>query len=382
MEVSAIVPSSLPSPPALPRVTTALVNCALVLLTYSSVHAASRPEASAPSWNRKAAAHYLDSREIYWPTWSHAQRKQGTFCVSCHTQLSYAYVRPALRLDLNEDNLNPPEQALLANIHKRLQLWNSLPPDYTDACTGTAKSAQARSTEAILNALILLRYDQRHLSTDSRAALSNLWALQQKTGPDVGSWNWLDLGLAPWATPNARYFAAAMVAQAVSSAPDNYAKSPDAVGSLAALRVYLTTHAAQQPLFNRTVVLWASATMPDLFTPQQRKQLIREIYNHQNLDGGWSLANLGPWKRQDKTPEPTASDGYATGLAVLALEENKAHGSYLAQGIHWLETHQDPATGAWPAQSINQNRDPNTNIGQLMTDASTAFAALALESKP
>ena len=347
----------------------------------NAAHAADAP-GNSPSWNPQTAAHYLDTRELEWQSWDHAKREQGTFCVSCHTQLSYAYARPALRSALNEPGLNPPEEALLASVRKRVQGWSQFPPFYSDAQVGASKVGQARSTEATLNALILLRYDDRHLSPTTRTALQNMWNLQLTSGPDLGSWKWLNSNLAPWETPDAQYFGAAMVAQAVSAAPDNYAKSSAVVGNLAALRVYLTSHATQQPLFNRIVVLWASSHMPALFTPQQRKQLIREIYNHQNPDGGWSLASLGPWQRLDKTPEPTASDGYATGLAVLALEESKVQGAYLEQGIHWLETHQDPATGTWPAQSLNKNRDPGTNVGKFMTDASTAFAALALEDKP
>ncbi len=359
-----------------------LFASALIVLPYASIHAAAQSGSAAPSWNPQAAAHYLDTRELEWQHWDHAQKDQGTLCVSCHTQLSYAYVRPTLRATLNEPGLNPPEETMLASIRKRVALWSQLPPFYDDAHSGASKADQSHSTEAVLNAIILLRYDDRHLSDASRAALNNLWALQEKTGPDAGSWSWLDFGLAPWESPDSRYFGAALLAQAISTAPDDYVKSHDVTGNLAALRVYLISHYPQQPLLNKIIVLWASARFPALLTPPQRKQLMHEIYSHQNIDGGWALAALSPWQRLDKTPEPTASDGYATGLAVLALEENKAQSAYLQQGLHWLATHQDSATGTWPAQSLNKNRDPSTNVGKFMTDASTAFAALALESKP
>lgn len=348
----------------------------------AAVHAAGKPDGAAPSWNPQAAANYLDARELDWHTWDHAKREQGTFCISCHTQLSYAYARPALRADLHEVGLNPPEEALLASIRKRIQMWNQLPPFYNDTHSGTGKTEQARSTEAVLNALILLRYDTRHLSDATQSSLNDLWALQLKTGPDAGSWKWLDFGLAPWETPDAQYFAAAMLAQAIASAPDNYSKSPDVIGNLAALRLYLTSHYQGQPLFNKVILLWASAHFPNLLTPPQRKQLIRDIYNGQNSDGGWSLAKMLPWQRMDKTPLPASSDGYATGLAVLALEDNNASNSYLKQGVQWLLANQDKTTGAWPAVSLNKNRDPSSNVGKFMTDASTAFAALALEDQP
>ena len=49
----------------------------------------------------------------------------------------------------------------------------------------------------------------------------------------------------------------------------------------------------------------------------------------QHADGGWSLTDLGTWKRRDGTPLETRSDGYATGLVVLVLERESG---YIGQG--------------------------------------------------
>ena len=51
-----------------------------------------------PTWNRKAAAAYLDQRQDWWQKWPSAARDHGTFCVSCHTAAPYALARPALRV--------------------------------------------------------------------------------------------------------------------------------------------------------------------------------------------------------------------------------------------------------------------------------------------
>ena len=79
--------------------------------------------------------------------------------------------------------------------------------------------------------------------------------------------------------------------------------------------------------------------MQGLLTRAQRKSLAAEINMAQSPDGGWSLSRLGDWERRDKTPLETRPDGYATGIVVLALEEQSAshnHG-YMTRGLAWLD---------------------------------------------
>jgi squalene-hopene/tetraprenyl-beta-curcumene cyclase len=122
--------------------------------------------------------------------------------------------------------------------------------------------------------------------------------------------------------------------------------------------------------------------LPGLLTGSERSALLGTILAKQQPDGGWSLTDLGTWKRQDHTPLETRSDGYATGLTMVALEQ-----AGLAQnlpqakrGLAWLAQNQNSDDGKWPAWSVNLKRDPASDIGRFMSDAATGFAVLALEN--
>ena len=50
----------------------------------------------------------------------------------------------------------------------------------------------------------------------------------------------------------------------------------------------------------------------------------------------------------------------------------------VSRGLSWLAAHQDATTGMWWTASLNKQRDPATDPGKFMSDAATAYAALAL----
>ena len=124
-------------------------------------------------------------------------------------------------------------------------------------------------------------------------------------------------------------------------------------------------------------------------TDADRTELIEKIDDLQLHDGGWALPSLDQqpglkrylvdhWKQVSNMAE---SDGCATGLVVLALEEGgvKPQDPVLNRGLQWLEQHQEK-DGSWWASSLNGPRDPDSDIGQFMNDAATGYAALALEN--
>ena len=351
--------------------------------TAASVFAAERNSQMrfAHAFDGRAAAAYLDARMTWWSTWPTASRDHGTSCVSCHTALPYALARPALGAALREADTPAPERRLVDDVIKRVRLWRDVEPFYPDQTVGLPKTSESRGTEAVLNALILSRVDVKSgtLSEDARQAFANLWALQFRTGEQKGAWAWLNFRLEPWESTGSAYFGAALAAIAVGGAPGGYASDSSVRDRVDALRAYLQRGADTTHLLNRLMALWASGELPDAITAAQRGAVVTAAFAAQRTDGGWSTASLGPWKRRDASPADSSSDGYATGLALVALE----HGGVLRddarmqRGLVWLEQHQDPA-GMWRASSVNKARDPASDAGKFMTDAATAYAAMAL----
>ena len=352
-----------------------------IALGPSQLESQTRPPLSA-EWDQAAAADYLDGRQAWWRTWPNAARDHDTSCVSCHTALPYALARSALRPALGENGPTLPEADLLADVGKRVALWNEVEPYYPDQTQGLPKTSESRGTEAILNALILASRDAQegNLTGETRRAFDNLWKLQFIRGEGAGGWAWLYFGLAPWESEGAAYFGTALAAVAVGMAPDNYAISTEIQDRVALLRAYLQQDSESRPPLDRVMLLWASSELSDLLTRAQQRSLIDDVMRLQASDGGWSLASLGLWQRQDGLPPETKSDGYATGLIAFVLQKAGVSPSQenLSEALAWLVRNQDPITGQWPATSLNKERDPASDRGRFMSDAATAFAVLAL----
>jgi hypothetical protein len=333
------------------------------------------------AWDPQAATDYLDARTNEWLSWSGAARGGGTACVSCHTTLSLALARPALA-----GPLGATEKRLVDNVKTRVANWDKLAagkdpfrPYYVD------KKEESLGTESVLNALVLVNHDVRRaggvLSEPTRKALAHLWEQQDEDG----SWPWLHFGLNPWENDSA-YYGTALAALAVGLAGPAYSDQAEVRPKLDRLKSYLQAESANQPLHHRVVALWASARLPGVLDERSRRDLVADLRRAQEADGGWSLPKLGKratggdeWSSSRGVyPEGQTSDGYATGLVVLALKGAgvSADDPSLVKAVHWLTAHQ--VDGTWPAHYLNKKRDPQDNAGKFMRDAAAAFAVLAL----
>jgi hypothetical protein len=343
------------------------------------------------SWSPKAAADYLDRREVWWQGWPPAQMDHGTICISCHTVVPYVMVRSALHNELHEASIPATETTLVDNVEKRVSNWPEMTPFYTD---GPALTTGSHATEAVLNAVILTSLDtqQGHLRPITRTALEEAWALQEQTGGDAGGWKWQDFQLAPWESEESPYQGATLLMLEVENAPDGYAGEPAIHDNLERLQTYLQDHYQSQPLLNKLYILWLSTKAPGLLTEPQKNSLLDAVRHAQRADGGWVLSSLDPQKRTENNlwrqfkqelmdmARPAKSDGYATGLVVLVIEQAGMgrQDETLSRGLEWLDRHQ-ANDGSWQAYSLNGQRDSHSDVGRFMSDAATAYAVMALE---
>ena len=197
-----------------------------------------------------------------------------------------------------------------------------------------------------------------------------MWTVQRA----AGDWNWLKCGWPPFEHDD--YYGAVFAAIGVGAAPDNYAASDAAKSGLAKLQAYLTK-TPPPDLHHKVYLLWASVDLPGLMTADARKRCTDELLAKQRPDGGWALPSLGTYARKDQSAnDPTsASDGYATGLAVFVLRRSgvPATDPAVANGVRWLKANQRDS-GRWFTRSLNNDK------AHYITNAGTAFAVLALEA--
>jgi squalene-hopene/tetraprenyl-beta-curcumene cyclase len=137
----------------------------------------------------------------------------------------------------------------------------------------------------------------------------------------------------------------------------------------------LKTHPPES-LHHKAMLLWASSYTEDLMTIDDQQACVKELLSLQKEDGGWALATLGNWEREDtKQQDFETSDGYATGFVTYVLRRSgmSADSSELERSVAWIKSHQRES-GRWFTRSLNRD-----NM-HFISHAGTAMAMMALSS--
>lgn len=316
------------------------------------------------SWDPALAAKYLDSRQRDWFAWPRAQSADGP-CVSCHTGMPYLLARPALRRLLNESDPTIYESGLR---------------DRLSAHAGEKPKGALQSVETIMAAMFIADNEAR------RKTFDQLWALQQTDGPLKGGWQWYNADLDPWETKDQFRYGAALAALAIGEAPAEIRNTPDTEQRIRALAAFLNDDLTHRPTHVQLAVVLASTTLPSLLGADAKRAIVDEVLKKQQRDGGWSLDALGPWNEHPSAPaslDRSSSNSYATAFTTYVLRrtgDRRARGS-VSRALDWLRSHQDRATGAWPAVSMNKSYPPGSMEEKFLQDAATAFAVASLASQ-
>lgn len=308
--------------------------------------AANAPEEPlAEEFSPARGKHFLDSASLAW------QKKRD--CMTCHTNYLYLMARPALGAD----------DAAHQTVRKYAE----------DLVTTRWKDKGPRwDAEVAMTAVVLAHNDAAttgSLHPATREALDKMWTVQR----DDGGIDWIKCGWPPF--ENDDELGATMMALAASVAPENYSETPAAASGIEKLKSYFA--ATPMPtLHHRAMLLWADTYRPLWLSSDERRQFLDEILALQHEDGGFSIASLGDWPREDGSPQDVATgDGYATGLAILLARRSgvPADDARLQRGIAWLKSHQRES-GRWFTRSLKKDSS------HFLTHAGTSMAILGLAS--
>ncbi len=329
--------------------------------------------AAEKTWDRVAAARYLDERASLWMERSRPRQKLEQACVSCHTGMPYLISRASI-----DGSLPDPALEFFADVEARVTGWKDARVWY-EASRGAEKPDQSRGTESVLNALVLSLRDQRApgaLSGEAKLALAHMWAEQK----DDGKWSWLHFGLAPWESDGSEFWGASLAIVAAMAQREEV--TPPADG-LARLRRYLRGGlSGETNLHNRLSLLWAASVWDGLLSESEVSRLAGEVLEQQRADGGFRLVDLAPWPSKDGSAPHQESDGYATAFSTFVLQQldEARYATAIARGVSWLQQNQE-ADGRWETLSPNRDRSKEEAFTRLLaSDAATAFAVLVLSA--
>ena len=309
------------------------------------------------------ASQHLDHGAIAW-----SQQKN---CVSCHTNGTYLFIRPALT-----PTLGAPLEETRKFFVDQLETLSKL---------GARKMRRSgtRPAQVIYIAAGLAEWDAhvaKKLSPETDKALRLAFELQNAEG------TWHSLTCWPPFESSA-YQEAHMAAMAVASAPEwtaSLGKDDELLAKIDLLKKYIRE--TEPPHDYASVLqLWTSLRLDGILDAAQHQATVKLIREKQKADGGWSMRQFATpeqWgggnragKLRDEPEFKTEpSDGHMTGLALLVLQEAGVPNDdeSLKQGLNWLRRNQRES-GRWWTRSLN------TDKWHFITYSGTAYPLLALQ---
>ena len=301
-------------------------------------------EPLAAQFSLERAVAFLDSASLIW--------QKDRKCFACHTNYAYLYVRPLISLDVQAHAEVRKFAEELVEVR-----WKDPGPrwDAEVVATAAALAFNDRQTTGKLHATTC-------------AALDRIWQVQR----DDGGFDWLKCGWPPMESDDE--YGATLAALAVSVAPDDYRRTPQAQKGLEKLRGYLAKN-PPPTVHHEAMLLWASSYGESFLGDAQRRATIQKLLKLQREDGGWSLSSLGNWQREDDSAQDTASDGYGTGFVVYVLKQSGLVNDPLPiqRGIAWLKQNQRES-GRWITRSLKKDNK------HFISHYGTAFAVMAIAS--
>jgi hypothetical protein len=330
------------------------------MLTLVAILVATASTLSA-DWSPELAARYLDGRQKEWFSWKPAMSADGP-CVSCHTGMTYLMARPALRRRLKEAQPTMYEVGLLDRLRKKVDATPSGP---------------LHNVEMIFSAMFFSRDEATQtMSAHTQKAFDQMWAAQSTEGETKGGWRWYAVNLDPWENSESHFYGSSLAAIALTQTPAEYRSALKVREKAAALNAYLMDSASSRRLHDRLALLLARSFIPDSL----RQSIVADALAKQQADGGWTIESLGPWMAHPDAPPSSGVNAYTTAFTTFALLRAGVAPSdaRLSKALTWLQSHQDPSTGAWAAMSMNKRYPEGSMESRFMQDAATAFATLAL----
>lgn len=335
-------------------------------------------EATKPRFDAAAASRYLDGRMTSWMNATPQVGNNFACAMTCHTALPFAASRSALGAG------DEAAMALGAHLDVRVHSvahWKDAIPFYGARGSDTAR--KSLGSEAVLNAAAeaLLAANGVEKAASVQPAMERMWEAQRADG----GFDWLDFGLAPWENGD-EIIGASFAARAVGALPPavrgHYEEQTARLSAFVRGRLFEDPDGAA-PVLRQSVSLFAaasvlevSASLDDLLSAQQKRVVADALVRAASSDGGYSWSGLRVVPARDA--RGASSDALPTAIAALALRASPSDSTEQAatKAKEWLAGRQ-AADGSFPSRSPNRDR-PFSHL--VMTDAATAYAALALAS--